>query len=172
MQKYNLYLELEGLHELVQIDSRAIELFQNLLSYILQNAISPEVVMMTVESHELLSGICKIIALVSHDHRLLGRQENYDNCIYSKHSDSRNRIVAIESANKRPGYLSLDRRVKSEIFVECVYTESINLILNAEFSTANISDKMKKWFDRMCGIVLKDRNDTNILHSDNPKKEP
>ena len=124
MQKYNLYLRLECLHDLAQIKPHLIELFQNLLSSILQNAISQEVVMMTVESHDLLTGMCKIIALVSHDHRHLGRQEKYANCIYSKHSDSRNRIVIIESVKERPGYLSLDGRVKSEIFGAALGIES------------------------------------------------
>ncbi|MFC2163827.1 hypothetical protein ACFLT2_02375 [Acidobacteriota bacterium] len=163
MQEKNLYLKLRCLHSLAQIKPHIIELFQNLLSSILQNEISREVVMMTVESHDLFTGMCEIIALVSDDHQHLGRQEKYDNCIYSNHSESRNRIVVIESVKEHPGYLSLDGRVKSEIFVEYSFSDSINLILNAEFSTTNISNEMKKWFNQMCRIFFEEKNKTNNL---------
>jgi hypothetical protein len=159
MRNSNLYLKIERLYDLAQNQSRAISLFGDFLSLLFQNTVPQEAVMITVESRFLVSDVCEIIALVSDDHRHLGRREKYGKCVYSQFSDVLNRVVILEKAKEQPGYLSLDDRVKSEMFFEYAFSDTTNLILNAEFSSTKISAEVNKWFERMCGLFYEKKND-------------
>lgn len=171
MRNFNFYLRIERLHNLARNQPQIIGLFGNFLFHLFQNTIPQETVMITLESHSLSSEMCEIIALVSDDPRHLGRQEKYNKCVYSQFSDMLNRVVVLEKAKEQPGYLSLDDRVKSEMFVEYTYSDIINLILNAEFSSAKISDEANKWFESMCEFFSEKKNDLVIRTADNCQKE-
>jgi len=136
-----------------------------------QNPIPQETRMITFEFHDLNTDVCEIIVSVSKDQRNLGRREKYDDCVYSRYSDSINRVVIIERVKEQPGYLALDDQVKSEVFFEYTFTDSINFILNAEFSSDHVSDSVKRWFSRMIGIFSERKNKIDILSSDNQEKE-
>jgi hypothetical protein len=80
-------------------------------------------------------------------------------------------VVVIEKAKERPGYLSLDDRVMSEIFYEYPLTDSFHLILNAEFSSAQISVEMSTWFEKILEVILKSKDDMIIRTSFNRGRE-
>ena len=168
---HDLHLKLDSFHRLFQIQPRCIDLVKDLMISVLRNPIPQEVIMITLELHDLNSGVCEIIASLSEDHRHLGRREKYDKCIFSHYSSSIDRTVIIERVKAQPGYLALDDRVMSEVFFEYTFSDSINLILNTEFSTPTISDTLKNWFESVCGIFVEEENSTNINTTDNQEKE-
>jgi hypothetical protein len=168
---YDLSLKLDSIQAFLRAHPRYLYLLKNFMIFLLKNPIPQEIVMLTLESHSLSSGMCEIIALVSDDHQHLGRHEKYDNCVYSQFSDVLNRVVILEKAKEQPGYLSLDDRVKSEMFFEYAFSDTVNLILNAEFSSAKISDETNKWFERMCEFFSEKKNDLVIRSADNRQKE-
>ena len=114
----DLSLKLESIHAIFQVQPRCIDLLKNFMISLFQYSVPQEALMITFEFHDLNTGVCEIIALVSEDHRHLGRREKYNDCVYSRYSDSVNRVVIIERVKEQPGYLSLDNQVKSEIFFE------------------------------------------------------
>jgi len=171
MPNLDFYLRLESLLRLAQSQPQIIGFSEEFLSYLCHHAIPHEVVMITLESHFLFNGMCEILFLVSDDHHHLGRREKYDNCVYSKFSNSLGRVVVVEKVDQQPGYLSLDDRVKSETFFECPLNKSVNLILNAEFSTPRISDSVKKWFCHLSRIISKEKNKENIPFSGKTEEE-
>ena len=150
----DLSLKLDRIHDLVRFHPRCLSVFKTILTSLLENPIPQETVMITIESRSLTSGMCEIVALVGDDNCHLGRQEKYSNCIYSQFSGLLNRVVILENVTEQSGYLSLDDRVMSEIFFEYFFSDSTNLILNAEFSSSNISEEVNKWFGRMTRIFL------------------
>jgi len=162
MQNLNLYLGLGPFCHLAQIHPKIVGFFHNFFFHLLQHAIPRDTVMITLESHALAGGMCEIVVLVSDDPRHFGRREKYDSCIYSQFSDVLNRVVVIAKAKEQAGYLSLDDRVKSEIFCEYTLTDSFNLILNAEFSSVQISDEISSWFETIFELFLKEKNEMVI----------
>ena len=150
-----LSLKLESFHDILQNQPRCINLIKDLMISLFQNPIPQETVMITFEFYDLTSGECEIIASVSKDQRYLGRREKYNDCVYSRYSDSINRVIIIERVKEQPGYLSLDDQVKSEVFFEYSFTDSINFILNAEFSSDHVSDSVKHWFSQRIEIFSK-----------------
>ncbi len=167
----DLSLKLESIHNIFQVQPRCLDLIKDLMISLIQNPIPQETIMITFEFHDLNTCVCEIIASVSKEQRYLGRREKYSDCVYSRYSDSINRVIIIERVKEQPGYLSLNDQVKSEVFFEFTFADSINFILNAEFSSDHVSDSVKQWFSQMIGIFSKKKNKLDIQVTDNREKE-
>ncbi len=167
----NLSLKFGSIHDILLDQPRCINHIKDLMISLFQNPIPRETIMITFEFNDLNSGVCEIIASISKDHRSLGRREKYDDCVYSRYSNSLNRVVIIERVKEQPGYLSLDDQVKSEVFFEYTFNDSINFILNAEFSSDHVSDSLIEWFSQMIVNFPEEKNKIDTYAEGNHEKE-
>ncbi len=126
-----------------------------LTSYFTRVELSEGLISFCLELHDMSFDECEITLLVSDVTKDICRTEKYENCIYSHYADRRGELILINNVKGREGYLELDDRVNSEIFVEFSLSNDYNIILNAEFEDNAISKNTRNWFNLVSDLIRK-----------------
>ncbi len=131
-------------------EHKAVRSFlKNMPEFILANEVPGEMILFTVEFFYHPERICEIVLLIADDSTNLGRQEKYENCIFSRYGERSGETIVLNSVKSHPAYLELDPRINAEIFCTCEISAGLSLILNMECSSASISDAASLWFSRL-----------------------
>ncbi|MCP4724855.1 MAG: hypothetical protein GY863_07455 [bacterium] len=124
-----------------------------LVSFFTKDVLPGELISFCIELHEKNTGDCEIALIVSDIVKDIGRGEKYVNCIYSHYSERKEELIELNNVKGHEGYLELDDRVKSEIFVEFPLTNDYNIILNGEFGEQIISKDIRNWFNLVSDLI-------------------
>ncbi|MBN1222554.1 MAG: hypothetical protein JXB23_04865 [Candidatus Aminicenantes bacterium] len=153
MKQKDIHIKGDRIHALFSGKHAYLSNFYEVIAYLVQEPIPSETIMITLEEHDTAGEMCEIVMCVSKNSEYLGRREQYARCIYSGFSDILDRLVVVDNVGRHPGYLALDPRVRSEMFLETDLNGSSHLILNAEFSSGRVNPSTKKWFQRLTDIL-------------------
>jgi len=137
------------------LDCALSRCFCSVAGFLFEHGIPNNSVMFSIELHNLHSGDSQIVFLVSDCPENLSRCESYERCIFSKHVEELGRIVKLDNVRSNLAYFEIDSRVNSEVFCELPVFQDLNLILNAEMSSGEVSARTQEWFRQIVFTVAR-----------------
>ena len=153
-----LVYDLNGIRKHLSFSPAALGVVPALSEMLIGRVPPSETAMLTLELRFVSSGLCRIIAEMALRPEHLGRTEIYGNCVFSGYSDRIGTIVVLNDVRSLPSFLALDKRVRSEMFLERPLNRNLHVILNAEFLTVRVSKEAMNWFGGLAAKVLAARS--------------
>jgi len=127
----------------------ADKFFKLISRHLLMQDYPVDLVMLTVELHDMVSESCEIIFICADSGEHLGRSASYSQCVFSQYSSRLDQTVSLPRVKTQPGYLSLSPAVNSEMFYEHRISDRYAWIMNGEFSSVQIKSDAAQWFNAL-----------------------
>lgn len=151
----DIHIELSALRALDRGSSGMTLLLRDWTAYLLRENPPNELVMLTLEAFSLKENSCRIVYLYAESAEWLGRKADFRACIYSRFASRVGHVVHLDDVRDRDGYCELDASVRSEMFLQWPWRDSLHLIANAELSSDQISLGAAGWFARLGSLLPK-----------------